>query len=204
MDLIKISKIESEIEIKTCSSIKFFFLELPRKISLFLRVLVGFSLFYVHENILTCAIIYTFLDFLPIIVMMIILCSSKKKSYIKDRVTRWYGIKFLLDPSRFPFKANEEIYEPDKWNSIVLFNSVFTLWCSLLGIIFSSVFIASDFICNELCDQFIDRLDRFVSFFTFCLVINVLAFLYSLTTIIFAANDKFLFRPVFQDSFFYR
>ena len=94
----------------------------------------------------------------------------------------------------------EKDYDTENWEIIVIFNSLFTLWYSLIGIIFSSIFITSDFICNESCDQFVGRLDRFAYFFQFCLVINILAFLYNFTTSVFAWNNKVLFKPVNQEA----
>ncbi len=132
------------------------------------------------------------------IVVIMIICFDKdsdiKKKVLKMR--RVFGIKSLLDPSRIWFKIEDD-YEPGtelNWIDFFEIISNLTLWYSLLGIIFSSIFIASYLNCNESCDQFGDRLDRFYYFFQFCLVINVLAFVYSFTTLVFAYKGYSLFK----------
>ncbi len=185
MDLMKIS--ESEIEIG--KSIQFFFLELLWKNALFLRVLIGYSLFYVHESMLTCAVIYTCLDFLPIIVLIYYL----KEDVFADDITVLFvfGIKDLLDPCRIMFKLFKDDIIHDSWIAIVKMNSYLALWYSLLGIIVSNFFrLTLDFKCYEPCDQYADRLGRFDFFFHFCLGSNVFAFLYSLITFCFTANEN--------------
>ena len=175
----------------TCSSIKLSLTESPRKIALFLRVLICFSLYYVDENMLTSAIIYTFLDFLLIIALIVGIFWFNNNFELSILIfRRCFGIKSILDPGRFWFKGFKGGYEPWQWNTIVQYNSLFTIWYSLLGIIFSSIFITSDFSCNESCDQFDDRISRFRAFFIFSLVINILAFIYSYTSGCFAIHEK--------------
>ncbi len=193
MDLIKLSN----GEIETVLSIKLFFNELLKKITIFLRVLVCFSLFYVHEDLLTCAIIYTCIDFLPMMLLLFyfLWCVRNNKDTLSN-IKYLFGIKSILDPSRIFFKDK---YKPDDWNLIVFRYSFLTLWYSLVGVIFSSIFISSYFSCNSSCDQFVNRLSRFNSFFIFSLVIYVVTFLFTITTFVLAwFLEKPLFTPVFQ------
>ena len=59
---------------------------------------------------------------------------------------------------------------------------MFTMWYSLLGIIFSIIFITFDLSCDEIesCDQDVERISRFHAFFIFTLVENILVIVYSL------------------------
>ena len=179
----------------TCSSIKLSLTESPRKIALFLRVLICFSLYYVDENMLTCAIIYTCLDFVPIIVLTVNSFLTEDLEDLKILLIKYIGIKSILDPSRYMFKITSEgDYEPEYF-------AIPSFWYSLLGLIFSGIFIAFDFSCDEIesCDQDADRISRFYAFFICTLVVNILAIVYSLTSGCCACNNKFLFQPEFPE-----
>ena len=175
----------------TCSTIKLFFTELIHKKALFLRVLICINLFFVDENLLTCAIIYTCLDFVTIIVLTVYFFLKEDLEYLKISFIKYIGVKSILDPSRFWFKTIKGDYELDD-------SGILNFWYSLLGLIFSGIFIAFDFSCDEIesCDQDADRISRFHAFFTFSLVINVLALCYSFISCFYAYNDKTLFQLV--------
>ncbi len=166
-------EVESQVkssQVETGTIMKRFLAQLLSKMCLFLRALICFSLYYVHENMLTSAIKYTCLDFLAIIVFFII--SVFKYDFLW--LLSFHGIKGILNPSSILFKLRGG----DIRYSFSLLNSIYTLWYSLLGIIFSYIFLTSDLSCNESCDQF-DRISRFYVFFLFTLVINVLALIYN-------------------------
>ena len=195
MDLRNVAR--GEIETHFC--IKLFFTELLTKLAMFLRILICFSLYYVDQSLLTCAIIYTCLDFLPIIRLMFILLYTFKDFRLIKEISLADKLnvisladKNILDPSRFIFQGKS-----NDWKLIVFVNSVFTIWYSLLGIIFSSIFISSDFRCNESCD----KNSRFYAFFMFTLVIDVLAFIYSCTSLVLARFDiiVLILKPVEQE-----
>ena len=183
-------------EIETHLSIKLFFTELLTKLAMFLRILICFSLYYVDQSLLTCAIIYTCLDFLPIIRLMFIFLY-RYYIYYKDLKLNLISLadKNILDPSRCIFQGCRD--KSIDWKLIVFVNSLFTIWYSLLGIIFSSIFISSDFRSNESCD----RISRFYAFFMFTLVIDVLAFIYSCTSLVLARFDiiVLILKPVEQE-----
>ena len=187
-------------------SIKLSFQELLRKIALFLRVLICFSLFYVHEIMFIYAIVYTCLDFFPMILFVTLSCYNLNKDK-KIKFIRAFGIKLILDPSRMWFK--KWYFKFDNRNTSNMFNCLFSLWYSLLGIIFSSLFIndfdyyKSDFGCESFdleVEIVCSRIKRFNRFFNCCLVINFAAFVTSLDSIDFTALWKKLwFKPVSQE-----
>ena len=168
-------------EPETRLSIKFFFFELLRKIALFLRVLICCSLYYYYEYMLTTAIIYTCLDLLPpICYISIIFYNSKKlsKSLIFKVLIKVSEIKCILDPSRILVRYIVSFVEKEKM--IIECDSLFTIWYSILGIIFSFIFLSSDLCCpNDTYDKF-HRTGRFYAFFCFSLVVNILTFMYSI------------------------
>ncbi len=160
--------------------IEVFFSELLSKITLFLRFLICFSLYYVHENLLTFAIIYTCLDFVPIIIV-----GFTKFRSIKSLV----GIKNIIDPNRIMFRMSVSY----GWKNAVEINSLMNIYYSLVGITFSILFLSSEFSeCNESCDQFVNRVERFFTFFVFCLVINVCLVIKCFV---------FAFKPLDRDTF---
>ena len=190
IDMRRVSAREPE----TCLTIKVFLVELPRKIALFLRVLICVSLYYNDENMYaeTFAIIYTCLDFLPVIVFVFWFNDYNLKDTVLALI-KLVGIKSILDPSRISFMLSDGAKKPDDWRNIVLFNSLFTIWYSLLGIIFPFIFIDTLPVnCNFFCD-------RFLNFFISSIVIYVLAFIYSCTTCFFAMCDKPMLKPVFPE-----
>ena len=174
----------------TSLTIRYFFVEFLGKLCLYIRVLICFSLYYVHESLLTCAIIYTCLDLLP--VAIIVLYMWHLIGMLEGSLFICFPVlffkSFILDPSRLLFIIDEKNMEEniektfthEELKDIVFLNSIIRFWYSLIGLIFSSIFITLDFSCNESCDQFYSKINRFHSFFVFCLVIDAMTIMYSI------------------------
>ena len=177
-------------EPETSLTIRYFFVEFLGKLCLYMRVLICFSLYYVHESLLTCAIIYTCLDLLP--VAIIVLYMWHLIGMLEGSLFICFPVlffkTFILDPSRLLFIVDEKNMEEniektfthEELKDIVFLNSIIRFWYSLIGLIFSSIFITLDFSCNESCDQFYSKINRFHSFFVFCLVIDAMTIMYSI------------------------
>ena len=119
--------------------------------------------------------------------------------YLKISFIKYIGVKFILDPSRYLFKKKSDgDYEAKDFKFLIRGNNIIIIWYSLLGFIFSSIFIVFAFGCDfeSGCDQDADRISRFGAFSIFSLVIHVLAVVYSLASGCSAGcYDKTFFQP---------
>ncbi len=100
--------------------------------------------------------------------------------------------------SQLGIKVRNHGSNNEEWEITVFFSSIIRFWYSLIGLIFSSIFITFDFSCNESCDQFYSRINRFHSFFVFCLVIDAMTIMYSIIFCCCSAFDNIPFASAFK------